>query len=180
MAQAQTELPIRFDANAIAMGTSNPPVVPRGGSSLQINVTRWSTEEERAALFGALEEGGRTFTRALNRQDETGWVRVTGRGAGRTQFPTERLRYAREMDMGNGIRRIVLATDRPVRFVEASRMTRSSEFDVTIIVIDIDESGEGEGQLAAGARLELDPEKNTLVIEHFSSEPVRLTRVRKR
>ncbi len=45
-----------FEAFAISMGTSNPPVIPRGqNATLQINITRWTTEEEREG-YARLEE----------------------------------------------------------------------------------------------------------------------------
>ena len=48
-----------------------------------------------------------------------------------------------------------------------------------MIVLDVDKKGEGEGQLALAVRLALD-DQNNLKIENFGTEPVRLTRVRKR
>lgn len=41
----------------VAMGTSNPPILPRGQTAtMDINITRWTTDEGRDALFGALVE----------------------------------------------------------------------------------------------------------------------------
>lgn len=70
----------RFTARAMAMGTSNPPILPRGRTAtVDINISRWTTNEEMDALFGELVEDGQpALVRALNAQDETGWIRVTG------------------------------------------------------------------------------------------------------
>jgi len=170
-----------FEAFAVAMGTSNPPVIPPGVSTtLQINITRWTTDEERAALFATLvEKGQEGLVKALQKQEETGWIRVTGRGAGLKTFPSERLRYARENPMGDK-RRIVLALDRPISFWEAANRPRWRDYDMTLIVMDVDAEGKGEGQLAMAVQLNVDQEKKTLVIENFGSEPVRLTSVRQR
>ena len=165
------------------MGTSNPPVIPPGTSmTLQINITRWTTDEEREALFAQLVENGQEgLVKALQKQEETGWARPRGRGAAsRSTFPSERLRYARQFDLGEGRRRIVLALDRRISFSEAVHRPRFNEYDLTLIVMDVDAKGEGEGQLAIGVRLELNRETKQLVIENFGSEPVRLTRIRKR
>ncbi len=150
--------------------------------TLQINITRWTTEEERAALFAQLVENGQEgLVKALQKQEETGWARPRGRGAAaRSTFPSERLRYSRQIDLGEGKRRIILALNRPISFWEAMNRPRWNDYDMTLIVMDVDEKGEGEGQLAMGVRLELNLETKQLIIENFGSEPVRLTRIRKR
>jgi hypothetical protein len=171
-----------FAATAVAMGTSNPPIIPSGRSAtVDINITRWTTDAEREALFGVLaEEGQKGLIPALRKQQETGWIRVTGpsqRGS-MTTFPSERFRYARQMTMENGSRRVVLALDRPISMYEATRRPRWREYDMTLLVMDLDAEGKGSGQLAIGVQLELDAATNTLVIENFGTEPVRLLNVR--
>ena len=170
-----------YEAFAVAMGTSNPPVIPTGmATTLQINVTRWSTDEERERLLSLLiEKGQEELVKALQKEKETGFIRVTGRGAGLTRFPSERLKYAREWDMGEGKRRLVLAMDRPIGFYEAMNQPRWRDYDMTLIVMDVDAEGNGEGQLAMGVRLGVDTEKKTLVVENFGTEPVRLTKIRR-
>lgn len=173
-----------FTANAIAMGTSNPPILPPGRSArLDINITRWSTEAEREALFGELvEKGQQGLITALRKQEETGWVRITGpteRGS-MTTFPSERFRYARETLNEDGSRRVVLAFDRPISVYEAVRRPRWRDYDMTLLVMDLDAEGKGIGQLAIGVQLEFQAETRTLVIENFGTEPVRLTSVSQR
>lgn len=182
-AAAQEKFKETFQAFAVAMGTSNPPVVPPGrNTSLQINITRWSTDEERNLLLTELiENGAEAFVKALQKQEETGWARATGptrRGA-RNPFPSERLRYAKEFKREDGGRRIVLALDRFISMAEAIYQPRWRDYDVTLIVLDVDSEGKGEGQLAMGVKLGVDMEKRQLVIENFGTEPVRLMNVRK-
>ena len=51
------EVDERFRANALAMGTSNPPIIPAGRTAtVDLNITRWTTNEEREMLFGELVE----------------------------------------------------------------------------------------------------------------------------
>ncbi len=179
-AQEKKEFKETYEAFAVAMGTSNPPVIPAGtATTLQINVTRWTTDEEREKLFAILiEKGQEDLVGALQKSEETGFVRVTGRTMGRSPFPSERLRYARKWDLGEGKRRIVLATDRYISFYEARNQPRTRDYDMTLIVMDVDAEGNGEGQLAMGVRLAVDTEKKTLVVENFGTEPVRLTKIR--
>ena len=126
--------------------------------------------------------------KSLQKQEETGWVMnrstttrsATARAAMGTSAPSQRLRYAWQTDLGGGRRRIVAALDRPIGFVEASRQTRWRDYDVTIITLEVDKNGQGEGQLAMGVQLAFEPEGNKLTIENFGSEPVRLNNVRRR
>ena len=185
---AQEEFKETYVAFAVAMGTSNPPIIPSGVSTtIEFNITRWSTDEEREGLFAALvEKGPEGIADALSKQKETGWARACssggpGMGMGNS-FPSERLRYARQFDLGEGKRRIVLGLDRFISMWEQVSSPRWRDYDVSLIIMDIDAEGNGQGQLAMGVRLNLnlDQEKNTLVIENLGTEPVRLNRIRKR
>jgi hypothetical protein len=170
LAAEDDDLPINFDATAINLAN----VGPRGSARLQIRVTRWSTDEERAELMEALKEGGeRTLPDALFQQERVGTIReVQGIG--------ENLRYSRRLTSAEGQQQIVLATDRPLAMVETWRSTRTRRYNVTVIILQLDAEGQGEGQIMTGSELTWDEEKNQLVIEHFASEPVRLTSVRQR
>lgn len=183
----------RYTARAVAMGTTNPPVLPRGRTAtVDINISRWSTDEERESLFGELIEYGQpALVSALNGQEETGWIRVTGpviagpsqrgrssQARATTRFPSERLRYARQTVAEDGSRHIVLALDRPISMYEATRRPRWRDHDVTFMVLEVDAEGNGEGQLSIGVQLAFDYSTKTLVIENFGTEPVRLMNIR--
>lgn len=181
-----------FEAQALSMGTSNPPVIPPGTTAtVQVNITRWTTAEERDALFSELKENGQSgLVGKLQQTEETGWVvnrsttraSMTAQAMAGTSAPSQRLRYAWEIDKGAGNRRIVAALDRPIGFAEASGRTspRWRDSDLTLIVLDVNAKGEGQGQLAIGVQLELDQETKQLTIQNFGSEPVRLNNVRRR
>ena len=63
------ELKETCEAFAVALGTSNPPVIPAGMSTtLQINITRWTADEKREALFAVLIEAGRARERSRSRK----------------------------------------------------------------------------------------------------------------
>lgn len=178
-ATAQEEFRETYSAFAVFMGTANPPVARTGGNAtIQISVTRWTTEEERLQLFAALiEKGQGELVRALQKQKETGFVRVVSPSP-RSGRPSERLRYAREFRQ-DGKRRLVLALDRPIPFAESVYRPRWRDYDISLITLDLDEEGSGEGQAAVGVRMKVDEEKKVLEIENFGSEPVRLTSVRR-
>jgi hypothetical protein len=175
----------RFTARAVAMGTSNPPLLPPGTTAtIDINITRWTTDEEREHLFDVLaNKSQRALVREMRRQPETGWIRVVSagrRGNVNTRMPSERLRYARQIPLEDGGRRIVLALDRPISMSEALEQPRWRNFDVTVFFIDLDAENVGSGQLAIGVQLRVEEETNTLKIVNFAPEPVRLTQVTRR
>ncbi len=168
-----------YNAFAVVMGTSNPPLIAPGTSvTLQINITRWSTEEEVDDLQAVLvEKGHEGLVEALKKQKETGWVRARGM-EGLTNFPRETLRYARQFVDGDK-RRIVLALDRPIEMAEAVYRPRWNRYDMTLLVMDVDSEGKGLGQLAMAVRLSVDVENDRLVVETFGTEPVRLNSIRR-
>ena len=75
---------------------------------------------------------------------------------------------------------VVLATDRRIGFAESWRSARTLDYNVTLIVLNLDENGQGDGQLMLGAVFAWDEANEQLIIESFASEPIRLTRVRMR
>ena len=79
-------------------------------------------------------------------------------------------------DLPDG-RRIIIATDRPMGFVEASRQPRSADYEFLLIEIRLGPDGKGEGKLAAAAKIEYSKEDKTVEVENYGTEPVRLTEV---
>lgn len=171
--RAEEELPLDFDAVAVNMSN----VGPRGQARLQIRVNRWSTDEERAKLMEALRsQTGRARDRELADtlfgKESVGTIREIGSLA-------YDLRYARSFSSEDG-RQIILATDRPIAFAESWRSARTLDYNVSLIILNLDERGRGDGQLLLGAEFVWDEEKNQVVITNFASEPIRLTNVRMR
>ena len=168
---AEEELPINFDANAVNMSN----IGPRGQVRLQIRVTRWSTDEERAKLMEALKDqgrGGRDLANTLFSKESVGTIRES-------QSLAYDLRYARSLPTEGG-RQIIMATDRRIEFAEAWRSARTLDYNVSLIILDVDDEGRGEGQLMLGAEFTWNEDKNRVEITHFASEPIRLRNVRLR
>jgi hypothetical protein len=51
---------------------------------------------------------------------------------------------------------------------------------MSLLVMEVDAEGNGEGQLAMAVRLAVDNEKKQLVVENYGTEPVRLTKIVRR
>lgn len=141
-------------------------------STLDIAIERWSTDEERNHLYAALKENGtRGLLSALHKSDEVGWVATTGSLG-------LRLRFAHQYVEPDGTRRILIGTDRPIRFVETWNSLRTTEYPFVILDIRLRPDGQGEGKLLPLAKIEADSD-NVVEIENYANEPVRLTRVEK-
>jgi len=169
----EEEFPLNFDAVAVNMSN----VGPRGQIRLQIRVDRWSTDEERTKLMEALKAQtgrarDRTLADTLFDKESVGTIRES-------RTLAYDFRYSREIPSDAG-RMIVLATDRRIGFAETWRSTRTLDYNVSLVVLNLDEEGRGDGQLMLGATLEWDETHNQITITNFASEPIRLTRVRTR
>lgn len=167
------DMPLNFDAVAVNMSN----VGPRGQIRLQIRVDRWSTAEERAKLMEAMKaQSGRSRERdladTLFGKESVGTIRETASLA-------YDLRYSRVFPSEAGTT-VVMATDRRIEFAESWRSSRTLDYNVSLIVLNLDEEGNGDGQLMLGAQFSWNEADQQLVIEGFASEPIRLTRVRKR
>jgi hypothetical protein len=84
------------------------------------------------------------------------------------------LHYAWQTPLPEGGKRIVIATDRYIGFTEARNQPRSIDYPFTLFEIHVDKNGEGEGKLAVATKISFDKKKNTIELENYSSEPVRL------
>lgn len=156
---------------AFAVDMSNTAGRTRAGT-IDIIVNRWSTPQERDQLVSAFREGGNdALLRALQKiKEPAGYIR----SAGRIGYP---LRFAWQTPSGDG-RRIIIATDRPVSFLEASTRPRTMDYPFMLIELRVDAQGRGQGKLLPLAKIQAD-EDHVVEIENYASEPVRLTEVRK-
>jgi hypothetical protein len=140
----------------------------RGSSStITIAITRWSTDEERAMLLQTLKEKGQEgLTAALFKMPQIGYFKL----------PNTRgydLKYARSTQLPDGTRRVVVATDRTITFVEAVGSTRSRNYDFSVAELRIPADGKkGEGKLIPAALIAI--EGDQIAIESYGSQPTRL------
>ncbi|HWW94457.1 MAG TPA: hypothetical protein VN375_13910 [Vicinamibacteria bacterium] len=81
------------------------------------------------------------------------------------------------MPFGEGARRIIIATDRPLNFGEFRNRSRSASYGFILAEIRLTKEGKGVGKLASMAKVSWNKETRSLEIENYSNEPVRLTDV---
>ncbi len=169
--------PIRLSAWAVNMSN----IATGANAMIDIRVDRWSTAAERERLITTfLDKGQDALLRALQKAPVKGRMRIPGmQGRDPHQLGLGwDLRYAWSVPGEDGGRRIVIATDRYIGFWEARNQPRTTDYPFTFIEIRLNADGRGEGRLAAATKLTFDKKKNTVELENYSSEPIRLQNVR--
>jgi len=140
--------------------------------TVDIVIERWSTPEETSNLKAVLlEKGDDELLSALQKtKPRCGYVRSS------TSLSWD-IYFARETELPSGGRRIVVASDRPVGIWEARNQGRSMDYQFSLAEIRLGSDGRGEGKAIPYAQLTFDKDENTLEIENYQREPVRLNEV---
>jgi hypothetical protein len=169
LAQEERNTGERFTATAINTGTAGRTAVDR----LDIVVTQWSPRAQRDRLIGVLfDKGPEKLLDVLQDLPKVGYFRTP-------ETLAYDLRYAERTPLPDGGERVVLATDRYVRFWEASRSSRTLDYPFTIIELRLDGDGRGEGKMSIATRVIADKKNNTVVLENWGTQPVMLKDVRR-
>lgn len=72
----------------------------------------------------------------------------------------------------------MLATDRYITMWEARNNPRITDYPFTLLEIRLDKDGEGVGKASVATKISFDRKKNTMELENYASEPVRLQTVK--
>jgi hypothetical protein len=162
--------PLRLHAFAVDLGSTTTQRARAG--TLDIVIERWSTPDEVAKLHAVLsEKGADALLSALQGLPRAGSIRSSNSLGWDIHF-------AQLLPAADGGRRIVIATDRPMSFWEAMNKPRSADYAFTLAEIRLRADGKGEGKLVPAAKIDFNSETNTLEVENYSNEPVRLTEVK--
>jgi hypothetical protein len=171
-------LPLRLSAFAINMSTSPSP---RKTEVMDIRVTRWSTAAEREKLLTvAVEKGPDALLRELQKMPRHGRMSIpgwTGPDPHNARLGWD-LRYAWNTPADDGGERLVIVTDRYIGAWEARNQPRTIDYPFTLIEIRLDKSGKGVGKMSVATKIEFDKKNQQMVLENYSSEPVRLNEVK--
>lgn len=168
----------KLDMTAFAVNMSN--VGAGANAVIEIRVDRWSTEEERRHLIDTmLEKNADALLRELQKTPSHGRFSIPGlRGPDPHQLRLGHdLHYTWQTAQPDGGRRIVIATDRYIGFGEARNQPRTIDYPFTLFEIRVDKSGKGQGKMAVATKIEFNKKKNTIELENYASEPVRLNNV---
>src|ERR1044071_2479912 len=160
VAYAQTNgQPERFTANAV----STSPQYGTGQQIVEITIDRWSPNAERQRLVTALQtKGSDELLKQLQKNKPVGRIR-----------PPDSLgydlRYAQQTPLPEGGRMVVIATDRPIGFWEATEHPRSFDYPFTGIQMKLDREGNGTGTLSYAPRITAH-ENNVIELEDFATQ----------
>jgi hypothetical protein len=168
LAYAQTNQPAeRFTANAVSLS----PEYGTGQQVVEITISRWSPASERARLVAALrEKGSDELLKQLQKNKPVGRIR-TPDSLGYD------LRYAYQQTDADGGRTIVIATDRPIGFWEATNRPRSVDYPFTVIQMKLNRDGTGTGTMSYATRI-VAHENNVIELENFASQPIMLNNIK--
>ena len=165
----------RLEITAFAVNMSN--IGPPGALVVEIKIDRWSTAEERARLITTMvEKGSDALLRELTKTPSHGRFAIPGlMGPDPHQLRLgHTLHYAWQTPQPDGGRRIVIVTDRYIGVREAQAQPRTIDYPFTLIELRINKNNEGEGKMAVGTMINFNRKTNTMELENYASEPVRL------
>ena len=144
---------------------------------VEITINSWSTAEERTHLIRTMiDKGDKALLSELKKSPSHGRFRIPG-WVGPDPHELRLgydLQYAWQTAQPDGSRRIVIVTDRYIGFEELRSRPRTVDYPFTLFEIRVDKNGSGEGKMAVATRISFDKAKNTMELENYSSEPVRL------
>ena len=175
--KATLPLPLRMSAFAVSMATA----APGANAVMDIRVKRWSTQTERENLLTtAVEKGQDALLRALQKMPDHGRISIpgwTGPDPHNARLGWT-LHYAYVTPGEDGGYRIGIATDRYIGMWEARNQPRTIDYPFSLIEIRLGKDGKGVGKMAVATKIDFDKKKKQLVLENYSSEPVRLNEVK--
>ncbi|HEY7289132.1 MAG TPA: hypothetical protein VH583_04785 [Vicinamibacterales bacterium] len=174
-----TPLPLPLRLTSFAVNMSNIGTGMAG--MVEIRLTKWSTADERKKVITTMVEQGQDKLLSLLQDLPV---------KGRLRFPNYMgpdpnnlrlgwdIRYAWHTPLPEGGHRIVIAIDRYMSFAEVRNQPRTVDYPFTLIEIQLNKDGQGQGKMAYATKIMFDKKKNTVELENFSTEPVRLNEVK--
>lgn len=170
----------RVQITGWALNMSN--MATGANQTIQINIDGWSNPSQRQHLIDTfMEKKQDGLMRELERQPELGRFRFpgfTGPDPDNIMRLGTDIRYAMNHPGEDGGRRIVIITPRVIGFREARNQPRTVDYPFTLFEMRFDKAGQGEGRMAYATQIRFDKKSNSVELENFASEPVRLNRLR--
>jgi len=151
----------RMTIQATAMGTST-----QLGKMYSVNiiVEQFSTPEDRAALIDAFKRSGQDgLVKVLEDMKPKGRIRFASGGVGND------IKYIIELPAEKGHRRLRLVTDRTLAFGELYQGTRSRDYTVGAIELDLTPDGKGSGTVLPACKLTVNKKKQQVEIETYQN-----------
>lgn len=132
--------------------------------NVTVIVEEYSSEEERQVLIEAFEKAGsQGLYNALNKMHAKGRIAITGTLGYDVIF-------ARKIPNPDGSIKIRVLTNRPITFGEAWTDSRSMDYNLSALELDINkEMRQGNGILLPACQYKIDTKTHELVIENYQN-----------
>lgn len=160
--------PEKFSINAGMKG----PDTGAASANFVVNVQRYNTEKERAALAETLRTGGYPgFLPAVRKSPIVGHLEVGSQ--------VYNIRYAYQTVTDKG-RSIVVVVDKPVYFAGGGRPDAKPRegYELAVAQFEVDDIGLGKGTMAGAARVKPGGPAG-VQIDDYGDKPIELTTVRR-
>jgi hypothetical protein len=131
--------------------------------NVNIYIESFSTPDDRQLLMDAFKSRGQDgLVNALQNMKTKGRVRFASGGVGND------VKYIMELPSDNG-RRLRLITDRWLLFGELYNSTRSADYSVGAIELNLTPDGKGSGTVLPACKLMVNKKKNEVEIETYQN-----------
>jgi hypothetical protein len=131
--------------------------------NVNIHIEQYSTEEDRNALINAFKKSGQDgMVKVLEDMKPKGRIRFASGGVGND------IKYIMELPSEKG-RRLRLVTDRTLAFAELYQGTRSRDYTVGAIEVELTPDGKGTGTVLPACKLTVNKKKQQVEIETYQN-----------
>jgi hypothetical protein len=157
----------RFVANVVLWAAG-----PLTGQTARVtmSIKHWTANEEKAALYKTLKEGGSDAFLKEMRKTIVGYI-----------WSTRSIRYplniASSFQTEKG-RIVRLVTERPISFAETMTATRSRDYEFGVIEFTLNAEGKGDGYIIPTAKVAI-TQDGQLEVETLGTGPQKLVNVKK-
>lgn len=158
---AQTPGPMTIQATAMGTSTQLGRIV-----DVNIYIENYSTQEDRNTLIHAFKTRKQDgLVDALQKMKAKGRVRFSNGGTG------NEVKYIIELPpkKGENGRRLRLITDRWLLFSELYNSTRSSDYSVGAIELNLDADGKGTGTVLPACKLTVNKKSKQVEVETYQN-----------
>jgi hypothetical protein len=168
-AQSNMAQPEKFTAFAVDTSITAPRART---SSVDITISRWSTDAERDQLLSIFRDKGQdALLEALQKLPVVGYINTPGS----LKYD---LHFAWQRPEAEGGRMVFLMTDRYIGAWEAVNRPRRIDYPFMLIQLQVDKNGEGVGKASIYTKI-TQAKDGTIELENFSNQPVMLNDVKK-
>jgi len=131
--------------------------------NVNIHIEGYSTQQDRKALIDAFNQRGQDgLVSVLEDMKPKGRVRFASGGVGND------VKYIIELPSKNG-RRLRLVTDRWLLWGELYNSTRSSDYSVGAIELNLTPDGKGSGTVLPACKIRMNKKKKEIEIETYQN-----------